>query len=171
MNFEAHSSSPSDGLKPLTHPFLTTMITENKRWPIMRIVVTVIAMGAIGIAYFGIQHQQQLDQVAIQSSRIGLSASDQGNQRVISRQGNPEIVYRALLKAAPIGEKLQLSCDWLDPNQQLVRQNHYKTLNITQPDWDTHCRYQLRPDSPTGSWTVRMALGGRVLGNAKFEVK
>jgi hypothetical protein len=147
------------------------MITENKRWPIVRIVSTVIAIGAIGMAYFWIQHQQQLDQVVIQSSRIVLSASDQGDQRVISRQGNPEIVYRALLKAAPIGKKLQLTCDWLDPNQQLVRQNHYETLNITTPDWDTHCRYQLNSNSSLGNWTVQIKLGDRILGAAKFEVK
>jgi hypothetical protein len=151
------------------------MITDNKGWPILRIVGTVIAIGAIGIAYFGIQHQQKLDQVGMQSGRIGLSAADQradqSDQRVIARQGNPEIAYRAKLKDAPIGEKLQLTCDWLDPNQQLMRQNHYETLNVTQSDWDTHCRYQLPPNAPPGNWTVQMKLGDRTLGSAKFEVK
>jgi hypothetical protein len=147
------------------------MMTEPKTGRLWRIVGTVIGIGAIGVAYILFQHQQQLDRVAMQSGRIALTAAAPGDQRVISRQGNPEVIYRVTLKDAPLGEKLQLSCDWLDPNRQRVRQNHYETLTITTANWDTHCRYQLQPNSPPGSWTVQMKLGDRTLGDAQFEVK
>jgi hypothetical protein len=147
------------------------MITENKGWPVLRIVGTVVAIAAIGITYLLIQHHQKLEQVGFESGRIVLTAADRGDQRVIARQGNPEVAYRVTLKDAPVGEKLQLSCDWLDPSRQLVRQNHYETLAITTAKWDTHCRYQLQPNAPTGNWTVQMKLGDRALGEAQFEVK
>jgi hypothetical protein len=147
------------------------MITENNRWPIGRIVATAIGLGGLGTGYLLVQHQQQLDQVAMESGRIAITATATGDQRVISRQGSPEVIYRVKLKAAPLGEKLQLSCDWLDPNRQRVGQNHYETLAITTANWDTHCRYPLQPNSPPGRWTVQLKLGDRTLGDAQFEVK
>ena len=130
------------------------------------------AAGAIALTGFYIQQNRQaIDRVSIQQNRITSVQDDGGNLTVISRQNNPEIFYRTTLKDAPIGKKLSLSCDWIDPSGQVVKQNRYQTREIDKPIWNTHCRYQIGTAAATGKWQVKMFLENRALGSASFEVK
>jgi hypothetical protein len=130
------------------------------------------AVGAIAITGFYIyQNQQAIDRVSIQQNRITSVQDDGGNLTVISRQNNPEIFYRVTLKDAPIGKKLSLSCDWIDPSGQIVKQNRYQTREIDKPIWNTQCRYQIGTAATTGNWQVKMFLENRAIGSASFQVK
>jgi hypothetical protein len=130
------------------------------------------AAGAIALTGFYIQQNRQaIDRVSIQQNRITSVQDDGGNLTVISRQNNPEIFYRTTLKDAPIGKKLSLSCDWIDPSGQVVKQNRYQTREIDKPIWNTHCRYQIGTAAATGNWQVKMFLENRAIGSASFEVK
>jgi hypothetical protein len=75
------------------------------------------------------------------------------------------------LKDAPVGKKISLSCDWIDPSGQVVKQNRYQTREIDKPIWNTHCRYQIGTAASTGNWQVKMFLENRAIGSASFEVK
>ena len=128
--------------------------------------------GAIAITGFYIQQNRQaLDRVSIQQNRITFVQDDGGNLTVISRQNNPEIFYRTTLKDAPIGKKLSLSCDWIDPSGQIVKQNRYQTREIDKPIWNTQCRHQIGTAAATGNWQVKMFLENRAIGSASFQVK
>jgi hypothetical protein len=130
------------------------------------------AAGAIAITGFYIQQNRQaIDRVSIQQNRITSVQDDGGNLTVISRQNNPEIFYRTTLKDAPIGKKLSLSCDWIDPSGKVVRQNRYQTREIDKPIWNTQCRYQIGTAAATGNWQVKMFLENRAIGSASFQVK
>jgi hypothetical protein len=130
------------------------------------------AVGAIAITGFYIyQNRQAIDRVSIQQNRITSVQDDGGNLTVISRQNNPEIFYRVTLKDAPIGKKLSLSCDWIDPSGQIVKQNRYQTREIDKPIWNTQCRYQIGTAATTGNWQVKMFLENRAIGSASFQVK
>jgi hypothetical protein len=130
------------------------------------------AVGAIAITGFYIyQNQQAIDRVSIQQNRITSVQDDGGNLTVISRQNNLEIFYRVTLKDAPIGKKLSLSCDWIDPSGQIVKQNRYQTREIDKSIWNTQCRYQIGTAATTGNWQVKMFLENRAIGSASFEVK
>lgn len=130
------------------------------------------AAGAIALTGFYIQQNRQaIDRVSIQQNRITSVQDDGGNLTVISRQNNPEIFYRTTLKDAPIGKKLSLSCDWIDPTGQVVKQNRYQTREIDKPIWNTHCRYQIGTAAATGKWQVKMFVESRAIGSASFEVK
>ena len=130
------------------------------------------AAGAIAITGCYIQpNRQAIDRVSIQQNRITSVQDDGGNLTVISRKNNPEIFYRTTLKDAPIGKKLSLSCDWIDPSGQVVKQNRYQTREIDKPIWNTHCRYQIGTAAATGNWQVKMFLENRAIGSASFEVK
>jgi hypothetical protein len=130
------------------------------------------AAGAIALTGFYIQQNRQaIDRVSIQQNRITSVQDDGGNLTVISRQNNPEIFYRTTLKDAPIGKKLSLSCDWIDPSGQVVKQNHYQTRQIDKPIWNTHCRYQIGRAAATGNWQVKMFVESRAIGSASFQVK
>ena len=131
-----------------------------------------LAAAAIAITGFYIQQNRQaIDRVSIQQNRITSVQDDGGNLTVISRQKTPEIFYRTTLKDAPIGKKLSLSCDWIDPSGQVVKQNHYQTRQIDKPIWNTHCRYQIGTAAATGNWQVKMFVESRAIGSASFQVK
>lgn len=130
------------------------------------------AAGAIALTGFYIQQNRQaIDRISIQQNRITSVQDDGGNLTVISRQNNPEIFYRTTLKDAPIGKKLSLSCDWIDPSGQVVKQNRYQTREIDKPIWNTQCRYQIGTAAATGKWQVKMFVESRAIGSASFEVK
>ncbi|WP_293146367.1 MULTISPECIES: DUF3859 domain-containing protein [unclassified Microcoleus] len=128
--------------------------------------------GAIAITGFYIQQSQQaLDRISVQQNRITSVQDDGGNLTVISRQNNPEIFYRTTLKDAPLGKKLSISCDWIDPSGQVVKQNRYQTREIDKPIWNTQCRHQIGTAAATGNWQVKMFLENRAIGSKSFQVK
>ena len=131
-----------------------------------------LAAAAIAITGFYIQQNRQaIDRVSVQQNRITSVQDNGGNLTVVSRQNNPEIFYRTTLKDAPIGKKLSLSCDWIDPSGQVVKQNRYQTREIDKPIWNTQCRYQIGSAAATGNWQVKMFVESRAIGSASFEVK
>jgi hypothetical protein len=130
--------------------------------------VLVVAIAIPTVLFW--QNRQDLSKVSVQQDRITLTQETQ-TLTIIERQSNPEVYYRVTLKDAPIGKKLALSCDWVDPNGQVVKQNRFETQPVTTSVWTTHCRYRMGSATPTGAWTVRMFLDGRPLDNATFEVK
>ena len=75
------------------------------------------------------------------------------------------------LKDAPINERLNLTCNWLDSQGQITHTNRYDTKNITTPTWNTQCRYQIPTNAATGAWKVQILAGDRLLKQSPFEVK
>lgn len=66
---------------------------------------------------------------------------------------------------------LNLSCNWTDPNGQIVKQNRYQTKEIKTSVWNTYCRYNISSVAPVGSWKVQMFFEARLLDDETFEVK
>lgn len=130
------------------------------------------AVGAIAITGFFIQQNRQaIARISIQQNRITSVQDDGGNLTVISRPNNPEIFYRVTLKDAPLGKKLSLSCDWIDPSGQVVKQNRYQTRDIDKSIWNTQCRYKIGTTAATGKWQVKMLIENRAIGSTSFQVK
>ena len=75
------------------------------------------------------------------------------------------------LKDTPVGQKLDLTCNWIDPNGQIVKQNRYQTREIDKSIWDTQCRYIIGSASTPGKWKAQIFLQGRQLSETEFEVK
>jgi len=113
------------------------------------------------------------DEVAVSASqsRLTLAGKDDEALREIGREGRPDVYYRVTLKDVPLGRRLSLTCDWLDPAGQTVRQNHYETRPITSAVWNTHCHQRYGPESASGAWTVRLVLGARTLKSDSFTLK
>lgn len=137
-----------------------------------------ITMGFVGVLgvvvvsiFIYIQHQNAIiNRVQAQQSQITL-ALDNNPFTSISRQTNSEIFYRVTLQDAPIGRQLNLSCNWIDPDGQIVRENRYQTQEITTSIWETRCRYNISPTATPGIWTVQMFLEDRLLSDETFEVR
>jgi hypothetical protein len=132
----------------------------------------VVGLAAVGyVGYCLIQQPADTTAVTASSGRLTLKEDDGGNLTVVERRQQPELWYRVLLDHAPVGNKLTLSCDWVDPQGNVAHQNHYETRTIDRPVWPTHTRYHVTANAPTGSWTVRLSLDGRVLHSLKFELR
>ncbi|MEG4320690.1 MULTISPECIES: DUF3859 domain-containing protein [unclassified Microcoleus] len=144
---------------------------RRNRW-IVGLLAVVVGVVPIAITGFYIyQNEQAIARVSIQQNRITSVKDDGDNLTVISRPNNPEIFYRVTLKDAPLGKRLSLSCDWIDPSGQVVKHNRYQTREIDKSIWNTHCRYKIGTAAAPGNWQVKMFLENRAIGSTSFEVK
>jgi hypothetical protein len=134
-------------------------------------VIAAVAIAIMGTFFTIQQHNSVLERVSAQRNRVTLTPDDGNNLRNISRQNSPEVFYRVTLKDAPIGQKLDLTCNWIDPNGQIVKQNRYQTREIDKSIWDTQCRYMIGSASTPGKWKAQIFLQGRQLSETEFEVK
>jgi hypothetical protein len=134
-------------------------------------VFAAVAIAIMGTFFTIQQHNSVLERVSAQRNRVTLTPDDGNNLRNISRQNSPEVFYRVTLKDAPIGQKLDLTCNWIDPNGQIVKQNRYQTREIDKSIWDTQCRYMIGSASTPGKWKAQIFLQGRQLSETEFEVK
>jgi hypothetical protein len=123
-----------------------------------------------GVFFFK-QKDTSLARVSAQQDRIALTQDGGDNLKVVERQSNSEVFYRVTLKDAPIGQRLNLACDWINPSGQVVKENRYQTTVITTVVWDTHCKDIINSRATPGNWKVQMSLGGRLLSDESFEVK
>ena len=133
----------------------------------------VAAAVIIGIGFTVFFNQQQgslLANISAQQDRITLELNN-GNLKNISRSANSELFYRVTLKDAPIGKKLNLSCHWIDPSGQIVKQNNYQTREVKTSIWDTFCRYTINSAANVGNWQVEMLLEGRKISEEAFVVQ
>jgi hypothetical protein len=142
---------------------------RRNRWITAGVALAVVAALATG-GYFYQQHNAEIAHVSAQQNRITLVDNDT-SLNVVNRLSNPQVYYRVTLKDAPIGKKLSLSCDWVDPSGQIVKQTPYQTKEVSTPIWDTRCRYIFGANAPVGTWQVRMFLEGHPLSNSTFEVR
>ncbi|MBW4582313.1 MAG: DUF3859 domain-containing protein [Tildeniella nuda ZEHNDER 1965/U140] len=142
---------------------------RRQRWLIGGAIASLVVAIA-GVTVFMQQQNQTLNRVSAEQSCVAL-AQDSCDDRTLSRQSSPELFYNVTLNDAPVGKKLPLTCDWVAPNGQVVKQNRYETRQIDTAVWTTHCRYRLDASAPTGTWQVRLRLDDRPLSDAKFDVK
>jgi hypothetical protein len=130
--------------------------------------IALLAIMVVGASLFFQNKATNLSKLAVSQDRITLAQAGENLQTI--KQGS-ELVYRVTLSAAPVDEKLNLTCNWLDPQGQIVHTNRYNTKNITTPIWATACRYQIPINAAPGGWKVQILVGDRLLKQAPFEVK
>ena len=143
---------------------------KRDRW-IISGFVGLIFLSVIGFVVITQNQQQMTARVMAQRDRVTLNQDNGGNLSTIRRQNGGQIFYRITLSDAPVGQRLSLSCNWIDPSGQIVHQNRYQTKEITTPIWNTFCRHQLGSEMPVGTWKVEAFLGDRRLSDATFEVQ
>jgi hypothetical protein len=144
---------------------------QKRNWLIVAGVVLVLIGVIATTTFFKQRHQQAIAQVSAIESRITLAQDNGSSVDEFYLVSNLEVYYRVTLKDAPLGSRLSLSCDWVDPNGQVVHQSRYQTRQIDRPVWTTYCYHQLSPSVAKGTWEVRMFLEGRSLSTQKFVVQ
>ncbi len=151
------------------------LAAEKKRNKLITVGVVSGFLVVIAAGFLWFQTQQQaLNNIYANSDQSKLTLeTNSGIERVnlIDSKQNREVFYRVILQDAPIGKKLSLGCDWINPNGEISHQNSYQTQQINKEVLQTYCRYQFNPSSPVGKWQVEMYLGDRSLSKTEFIVK
>lgn len=145
-------------------------VQQQRRKQMLVGAIAFLVVAIAGTVIFLNNRQQTFTQISAYSSAINLEDSS-ANLKAIDRQTNPKVYYRVTLNNAPIGEKLSLTCDWIDPENQVAHQSRYQTRSIDRSTWSTYCFYQFNSASKAGSWQVQMSLEGRPLSKTFFTVQ
>jgi hypothetical protein len=130
--------------------------------------VAALVIAGVGTSLFLQNKAQTVAKVNVSRDRLTLIQDQGENLKVVSK--GTEVAYRVTLGDAPVGDKLALHCNWLDPTGKTLHSSRFETKNITTPIWNTQCRYQLPLDAPTGAWQVQLKTGDRLLKQAPFDV-
>jgi hypothetical protein len=145
------------------------LVKEQKRNRGIAIAgVSLIAIALIGNSWLLQNQAAKLTKIYVTQDRITLV---QNGENLTKISKGTEIAYRVTLSNAPIDQKLNLTCNWLDPQGQVSHINHYDTKNITTSIWNTTCRYQIPASANAGNWNVQILTGDRLLKQTSFEVK
>jgi hypothetical protein len=130
-------------------------------------IIAVVIMFA-GTSLLFQNQTAKLEKITVSQDRVTLIQDGESSTPI--KQGS-EISYQVTLNDAPINGKLNLTCNWLNPQGQITHTNRYDTKNITTAVWKTQCRYQIPTSAATGAWKVQILAGDRLLKQAPFEVK
>lgn len=142
---------------------------QRRAWIIGSVVAVVLAMTII-VGVLVQRRNTAVARIQADEGRITRASDDGGDLQTITRNGE-EVYYRVLLRDVPRGENLSLACNWIDPNNQVVRQNRWKTQATDKAVWATSCRCQLGASATPGTWKVEMLLDDRVVSRATFQVE
>jgi hypothetical protein len=86
--------------------------------------VIVALVGVIVATSVFIQNRQQtFARISTSVNRITLAQDNGSNLTTIDRQISPKVFYRVILNEVPVGEKLSLTCDWIDPSGKVVHKS------------------------------------------------
>ena len=143
---------------------------QRNRWILGGIIVVLLGVIATTTVYMQ-SYKQAIARISIYQSRVSLNQNNSDNITEINRQNNPKVYYAVTLQNAPLGQKLSLNCDWIDPSGQVAHQNRYSTRQIDKATWPTFCYYQFNSGAIAGNWTVQMSVDGRILSKNTFVVK
>jgi hypothetical protein len=141
---------------------------RRRQWILTGAIAAIVILTTGSIAF--LQYQQYtLSRIGVQSDQVILQTDP---ARPISRIASPaDLTYQITLTQAPVGQPLDLRCDWIEPSGRVVKQNRYTTKIITTDIWLTRCRYTLDASATPGLWTVKLLQGDRPLSDATFEVQ
>jgi hypothetical protein len=145
----------------------------KKRRRTFLIVGSVVAVLLVVVLFFGTRWElarRELAAVtAIETGRIAQSADGENLGTVTRNSG--EIFYRVTLEKVPLSRSLSMKCNWIDPSGRVVKQNSWETRTTDKSVWATSCRTTLGESVATGTWTVEMLLGDRVVSKTGFKVE
>src|SRR5438046_2577422 len=113
---------------------------RESRFPwIPALIIVGIAAGGV-CAYYLSRSKQAAANVTAVEGRLTMEDDDVGKRTMTTfvRRPNREVWFRVTLNNAPVGSKLDLVCDWIDPKGRVVHQNRYTTLEIDKSAWPTH---------------------------------
>ena len=133
-------------------------------------VAVVLVGGAIAlVAALWAWERHQLGRVSVEQA--WLTAGREGDRVDRVSTGAGDVYFHGRLIDVPLGEALEMECEWIDPSGLTARHNRYRTRTVERDPWTTRCKHSFGSDAARGSWRVHMTLAGRSLVETYFEVE
>jgi hypothetical protein len=129
--------------------------------------VTALVIMGVGIGILAQNRASSIAKVTASQDRITLAQDGGENLQAVSR--GSALTYRVTLNDAPVGDKLSVTCNWLNPGGKVAHTNRFETKNITTPVWNTQCRYQMPIGADAGAWKVQILVGDKLVEQAPFD--
>ncbi len=133
------------------------------------VAVVLVGGAVVLVAALWAWERQQLGRVT--AERAWLTAGLDGDQVELVSRGAGDVYLQVRLIGVPLGEPLEVECEWFDPIGVTARNNRYRTRTVESDPWTTRCKHSFGSDAERGSWRVYMSLAGRSLVETIFEVE
>jgi hypothetical protein len=150
---------------------------SNKTWlKHVRTAILVLAIPVVAIVLeirlFEKSAQLTQDLLKVNVSQIQLAmGSDQAPPTDEVIPGNGATYVRISLQGVPIGERLPMRAQWIQPDGSVYHEINWHTKETLSSICQTHGRSEIDPGAPAGVWQVRLYLGDRFVGNKPFYIK
>jgi hypothetical protein len=131
-------------------------------------VILLLAMGAYQLFR---ERGEKLDHLSAANPRFATGAEPIEAMTEFERRSGPDVYYHVTLREVPLGGRLTLNCEWIDPAGHIARRNRYRTRFVYKATWPTHCHQRFSDQSVAGSWHVRLTMNGRVLSDSSFALR
>jgi hypothetical protein len=138
---------------------------RNRQLAIAAVAAVVVMIVSIGI--FSHNRASSIAKVTASQDRITLAQDGGENLQAVSR--GSALTYRVTLNDAPVGDKLNVTCNWLNPEGKIAYTNRFDTKTITTAVWNTQCRYQMPMGAAIGAWKVQILVGDKLVEQAPFD--
>jgi type II secretory pathway pseudopilin PulG len=132
-------------------------------------IASVAALVIIGIGATIFSHNKAASIAKVTATQDRISLVQDGGENLKTVTRGSQLAYRVTLSDAPVGDKLNLTCNWVDPSGRVAHTNNFETKNITTSVWNTQCRYAMPVGAATGSWKVQILVGDKLLKQAPFD--
>jgi hypothetical protein len=133
--------------------------------------VAIVLVATLGVFSLLRERGAKLAHLSAASPRLALGAGGLEALAAFERGAAPDIYYHVVLQEVPLGRRLDLSCEWVDPAGQVARRNRYRTRFVYKATWPTHCHQQFTGASASGPWHVRLTMNDRVLSDSVFTLR
>ena len=133
--------------------------------------VAIVLVAALGVLSLVRERGEKLAHLSAARPRLALGESGLEALSEFERGAAPDIYYHVVLQDVPLGGRLDLSCDWVDPAGRVARRNRYHTRFVYKATWPTHCHQKFTEVSSSGPWHVRLTMNDRVLSDSAFTLR
>lgn len=158
-----------DALKQVQYKEAIAKQRRQRLWLGIAGAVLLLAM-IIGFWTWSSSRSDSFARITADTGRVTRTIDNGGALQSVTPDGQ-DIFYRVTLREVPLGEKLDLSCNWIDPTGKVFHQSRWETRETNKAVWPTECRCRIGTEAPKGNWKVEMKIGDRTINATDFKIE
>jgi hypothetical protein len=150
---------------------------SNKKWlKHVRTAILVLAIPAVAIvlevSLFEKSARLTQDLLKVNVSQVHVAmGNDQAPPTDEVTPGKGATYVRVTLEGVPIGERLPMRAQWIQPDGGVYHEINWHTKETLSSTCQTQGRSEIDPGAPAGVWQVKLYLGDRFIGSKPFNIR
>jgi len=145
---------------------------EKKKRIVFSVTAAVAAVAIIALSstlWMSSNYAGQLAKVTAADTRITTEVQSSADLSVVTA-GNGTIFAQVTLHDVPLGTRLPMRVEWIDPSGTVFRENTWQTKPTDKQTWQTHAKVDLPTSVAKGDWVAKFLLGDRIVATKTFVV-